>query len=239
MKKIGKLLRIAFIAIIALFMFNACDCIKGEGSIVSEDRNVKDFDGIELDISANVYLEKSNTFKLRIEAQENILDEIETYVSAGMLHIDYDDLCVISRRSVKIYISMPELTEIEVGGSGSVISSDTFDCKNLKLRISGSGDIEIGAIAQTIKCSINGSGDIELTGSADELEVSIRGSGDVEAIHTEAENVYVSVRGSGRSRVHATDYLEVDISGSGDVYYKGRPDIDSDINGSGNLRRIN
>ena len=238
MKKLAKIFSNAIIVVVLLLSFNSCDCINGEGPIVSEDRNLKDFDGIELDISANVYLEKSNTFKFRIEAQENILDEVETFVSAGLLHIRYDNLCVMSRRSVRIYISMPELTDIEVGGSGKVLSSDVFDCNNLRLRVSGSGDIELGAIAKTIECVISGSGEIDLTGSAEELEISIRGSGDVEAIRTDAQKVYVSVRGSGRTRVHAIDYLDADISGSGDILYKGNPDVDSDINGSGDLRRI-
>ena len=170
MKKLAKFLSSAIIVVVLLLSFNSCDCIKGEGPIVSEDRNLKDFDGIELDISANVYLEKSNTFKFRIEAQENILDEIETFVSAGLLHIRYDNLCVMSRRSVRIYISMPELTDIEVGGSGKVLSSDVFDCNNLRLRVSGSGDIELGAIAKTIECVISGSGEIDLRKS-EEIDV--------------------------------------------------------------------
>ncbi len=238
MKKITKIFSIVFFAAILLFGFSSCDCIKGEGSIVSENRNLDDFDGIELDIAAHVYLEKSDTFKFRIEAQENILDEVETFVSAGLLRIKYDNYCVISRRDVRIYISMPELTEIEVGGSGEVLASDVFECDKLRLKISGSGGIELEAIAEFIECSISGSGGIDLSGTTEELDVSIRGSGDVHALRTEAKNVYVSVKGSGDSRVYATEYLEADVSGSGDVFYKGNPDIDSNINGSGDIRRI-
>lgn len=238
MKNSTKLFSNVFFAVVILFAFISCDCIKGEGPIQSENRNLDNFDGIELNISAHVYLEKSDDFKFRIEAQESLLNEIETFVSAGMLRIQYESACVTSRKAIRIYISMPEITEIEVGGSGDVVGSGVFECRDLKLRISGSGNIDLEAIAKSIECSINGSGDINLSGSTDELEVTIHGSGNVDAVRAEAKRVYVNVRGSGSSKVYAIDYLNADISGSGDVSYKGKPDIDSDVNGSGDIKRV-
>lgn len=238
MKKIISILSNIIITALVVLFFNSCDCIKGEGPVESESRNLKNFDGIELDISAHVYLEKSDTFKFKIEAQENLLNEIETFVSAGMLRIQYETSCVMSRKAIRIYIGMPELTEIEIGGSGDVISSSIFECRDLKLKISGSGSIDLEAIAGSVDCLINGSGDIDLSGSANELDVTIHGSGGVDADRTIARKVYVKVRGSGSTKVHAVDYLRADISGSGDIMYKGRPDIDSDIDGSGDLKRI-
>lgn len=238
MKKSIKFFSIIFFAAVILFSINSCNCIQGEGPIQSENRDLNNFDGIDLGISAHVYLEKSDTYTFSIEAQENLLDEIETFVSGGILRIQYENVCVTSRKAIRIYIGMPELTEIEIGGSGDVVGSGVFECRNLKLRISGSGSIDLEAIAKSIDCKISGSGNIDLSGSTDELEVVIRGSGNVDAVRSVAKKVFVSVNGSGNSKVYALNYLDVDISGSGDVLYKGRPDIDSDINGSGDIRRI-
>ncbi|MBC34947.1 MAG: hypothetical protein CL663_02735 [Bacteroidetes bacterium] len=216
----------------------ACNCIKGEGPMRSESRSVKKFTGIELDISANVYVEKSRDFYFEIEAQESLLKLIKTRVEGRTLHIYLDGNCLMSHRGISIKIGMPEVDLLDIGGSGSITLEDQFTTDYLITKVSGSGDIVADIIADEIECDINGSGSIELLGETSSLEVDISGSGDVDAIRLKSRKVYVDIHGSGGARVHAADFLRVDISGSGDVRYRGKPDIDSNINGSGDLIRL-
>ena len=236
MKKL-KQLSILILSITLLLNLSACDCIEGEGPIRTENRSIDDFNGIDLDIAANVIITKSDEFSFKIQAQENLHDFIMTRVEGGNLHIYVKENCINSR-GIEIYISMPEIQELEVGGSGNITLEDHFESKRIYMTVSGSGDIEADVTADKIECEINGSGSIELYGNTKKLKIGIRGSGDVEALRLAAEDVYIGIYGSGNSRVFAEDFLEVYIAGSGTVKYKGRPDIDSDIDGSGNLVKL-
>ncbi len=220
------------------FAFTACDCIEGDGPIETENRNQQGFDAIELEVSANVYIKQADIFEIKIEAQQNILDIIRTKVRGNALVIDYNEMCVMNSRSIDIYISMPELSELNVDGSGDIVSDDVFESDEIYMSVSGSGSIEIEVEAEEVDLKINGSGDILVSGSTLKLYTSTSGSGDIQANRLKADDVKVKISGSGSVKVYAIEYLEAKISGSGSIYYNGNPRIDSNINGSGRLRKI-
>lgn len=221
-----------------LFAFSACDCIEGEGPVETEHRNQRGFDAIELEISANVYIKQADQFEIKIDAQQNILDILRTRIRGNTLVIDYEEMCVMNRSSIDIYISMPELSELNVDGSGDIVSDDVFGSDEIYMSISGSGSIDVEVEAEEVDLKISGSGDIIVSGRTVKLFTSTSGSGVIQANRLKADNVKVRISGSGSVKVYAIEYLETKISGSGSVYYNGDPRINSNINGSGRIRKI-
>jgi hypothetical protein len=68
--------------------------------------------------------------------------------------------------------------------------------------------------------------------------VSVAGSGDAWLRELEAEDVKVSVAGSGDARVNARQRLRVAVAGSGDVRYTGpASNVTTVVTGSGTVRR--
>ena len=63
------------------------------------------------------------------------------------------------------------------------------------------------------------------------------GSGDVRTEALKADDVSVSIAGSGDASVHADKTLSVSIAGSGDVSYRGEAQVKSSIAGSGSVNR--
>ncbi|MBU1012898.1 MAG: DUF2807 domain-containing protein [Bacteroidetes bacterium] len=226
------------ILILGLILFTSCDCIEGEGPTVSETRNVSNFDAIELEASANVFITKSDNFEIKIKGQQNILDILRTRLRGRTLVIEYDEACVMNSRSLEIFISMPEITEIQIDGSGEVESEDVFIMDDLYLGVSGSGSIELEIKSTRVEAEINGSGSVFLTGETDRFISSIRGSGDIKASRLKAGRAKVHIGGSGSTYIYALDDLDVGISGSGNVNYLGDPSINTKVNGSGNVRKI-
>lgn len=221
-----------------IFAFTACDCIEGDGPIETENRNQRGFDAIELEISGNVYIKQADQFEITIKAQQNILDIIRTRVRGNTLVIDYEEMCVMNTRSIDIYISMPELSALDVDGSGDIVSDDVFESVEIYMSVSGSGSIDVEVKAEEVDLDINGSGDIIVSGSTLSLYTSTSGSGDIQANRLKANDVKVRISGSGSVKVYATEYLEARISGSGSIYYNGDPRINTHINGSGRVRKI-
>ncbi|MFI5217873.1 MAG: head GIN domain-containing protein [Bacteroidia bacterium] len=219
-----------------LFSMNSCHiiCTEGKGPMKSEQRNPGEFSEISLDIPADLKVIKGDDFSVNIEAEENLLEKIKTKIRSHALNID-SERCLDPGQRIKITVALPELEELEVNGSGNITMPDTFQVKDIKLEIKGSGDINAKLVAAKIKSSIMGSGNIILQGSANEHETSIMGSGDVKAGQLPCNSSEIDVNGSGDVHVYVIQNLDVQINGSGSVHYKGKPSVSTHINGSGKV----
>ncbi len=204
-----------------------------------DDRHLTDFSKISLSISADLFLTQSNNYSVVLEGSNDDLDKVITEVENGRLIIK---LKKNNTRigDVKIYVSMPDISDIDLAGSGSIVASKTVKVSEIDLCISGSGDIRFDDLqTKETDAEITGSGEITLNGSnKGELDITITGSGDMDAEAFESENVEVDITGSGSAKVFATENLETNITGSGDVRYKGNPLIDAQSVGSGKTRHL-
>jgi len=242
MKKIRFILPVLMIGIVALF--TSCGkgngVIKGSGPVVKQEFDLPPVSAISLSIDANVILTRGDSQTVLIEGQQNIINNIEKYVTSdGYWNIAYYN-SVRNHAGVTIFITTPMIDYATISGSGSIQSTNSFtDTTNVYLTISGSGSIFMNTTAHIIESNISGSGFIHLGGSAFEHRINISGSGDIRAFDLATTNTYVKISGSGNSEVWATNYLDVIISGSGSVYYRGNPQINVNISGSGGIFNAN
>jgi hypothetical protein len=210
--------------------------IRGEGPKITKTLDVDNFDGVGLSINADLYLTQGDSYSFRIEAQENIIENIETDIDGGYLKIKFDKN-VGRHAGITIWITMPTLTKAYLSGSGLIKSERPFKgLGNLEVGISGSGDIDLAFDAADVNTRISGSGDIRLNGSARNMEIRISGSGEVAAGGLTTNNCSVRISGSGDCEVNAEGDLVVSTSGSGDVYYRGRPRVKAKVSGSGEVQ---
>ncbi len=232
------MIRSIFFSAIILFLVTSCDfdCIEGHGDVKSQTRTMKPFKKISLGVDAKVILVKDSVQSVRIEAQSNLLDAIDTEVSGDCLNIDTEG-CISTHKPIVIYVSMTDLEGVEVNGSGTIESQSNFPAEDVELKINGSGTMTLELSAKTIDAVINGSGDVNLKGSTREFKGEIAGSGNLNTDKMPADESKVEIHGSGNAYVFAIRKLDVDVAGSGNVYYKGTPDISTNISGSGRLEK--
>lgn len=210
-------------------------CLEGEGDSIEEELFLNDFSKIKLKIDADVYLTQGEAQEVKVLGQQNIIHQLDLDVNAETWEIEFDD-CVKNYNDLKIYITIPELKELNISGSGMIYGENDFSVGDLRLRISGSGDIDIYLTGSTgVDSKITGSGEIKIAGAAEDFELKISGSGDYEGFDLITEDGDIEISGSGDAEVTANDDLDVKITGSGDVYYKGEPDLDLDVSGSGDV----
>ncbi|WP_242928701.1 head GIN domain-containing protein [Pontibacter vulgaris] len=220
------------------FLFISCDengpCIRGEGDVETRELQLDEFNGVYVNGSTKVYIERGAQQHVEVKGQPNILDELETEVSDGVWRIE-TDRCLRRHKTIEVYITIPELRYAEVNGSGSLVTEDTFEVQEFQARVSGSGDITARFDASKGISRISGSGNIRLNGNAALHNVSISGSGNLRAFGLDTRTTTVDISGSGEAEVTATETLDATISGSGKVYYQGSPTVNSRITGSGKV----
>lgn len=218
------------------FMLHSCsiNCVDGSGNVKTENRVVEEFTSIAVAGNGHIILDQNGESAIRIEADDNLLDEITTEVRGGKLYIKTEH-CIKRYTKLNYYISLGELKKISLSGSGTIEAKDKIKSNALEVKISGSGEVMLSLQVNELKTHISGSGDCKYKGNVMKHNLSLSGSGRIEAFDLITEETRIDVSGSAEALVNATNKLNVDISGSGDVYYTGRPKIKSDISGSGSL----
>jgi hypothetical protein len=209
------------------------------GDNIKEQRNIGEFKKISLNGHGTIMLEQGEKESLEVEASENLMEYILTEVRGDELIISYKNIPSGLRSfSVKYYITVKELENIDILGSGKVDSS-TITSSEIELLIDGSGNMSMSLDTKKLLATIKGSGKYELSGSAEQQEINISGSGKFfgsELVGNEGE---VDIDGSGKVEINTKEKLDVIIGGSGSVYYLGDPTMSTvDISGSGKIEKL-
>lgn len=230
------------LAVSIMFITTACaqwssERVRGNGDVVTKTRNVGSYDGVKLVGSMNVQLVSGSEGKLTIEAESNLQEHILTEVKNGMLKISTEKGYNLSPKDdILITVPVESISEISVTGSGDIWTKDMLKSSNMKVQVTGSGDLVLDLEVKNLEGMVTGSGDITLKGRSQNFECTVTGSGDFEAYELQAENVEARVSGSGDIMVNASNSLKASVSGSGDIVYKGNPaKQDFKTHGSGSV----
>ncbi len=213
--------------------------IEGSGTIITEERALNNFTGIQSTGSFEVIITQDASQKVVVKTDDNIMPYVQTEVTGGKLRIFFSDKYRnYDPTSVTVYISSSFIEDISLSGSGSVRSTNQLKSKNPHYSLSGSGSINLSVTAEAIETSISGSGNIDLKGSASSAKHTISGSGNLDALSLNSPDVKVKISGSGDCSINAETSLDVIISGSGNVKYKGSPRLITSISGSGKVKPL-
>ncbi|WP_158085165.1 head GIN domain-containing protein [Niastella vici] len=234
-----KNFHLALCVILLFLIFSSCRKITGKGPVVTESRQTASFNGLELKIDADVFFTQDSVYKVELQAQENVLDEIETTVINNNLQIRFrhSNTRIHSNDGISIYVSGPDVRSLTVDGSGYLEATAPVTPANLGLYVNGSGNIRVNNATTTqVDANIDGSGHITVSsGNANTANVRISGSGLLDVAGIMVKDADASISGSGNIKVFATQNLHASISGSGSIIYKGNPAVTTHINGSGTV----
>lgn len=211
--------------------------------LLREDRPVSNFSGIAVGGSLKVYVKLGNTESLRLEGDQEAIDELTTEVKDGTLTIRpkrsqwKDWFKKFSNAKVTAYITAKKLTNLAISGSGSIDVEQAINSDSFNTAISGSGNIKATVNTQNFQSSISGSGGLNISGKAKKAEIAISGSGNFSGRDFSADNVEAHVSGSGSMYIGAKESLTAAISGSGNITYTGNPTVKKAVAGSGKVRK--
>lgn len=235
--------------------------MRGSGEVVEEDRDVSNVSGIELAMPGTLQIVMGGGESLRIEAEDNLLEYIETDVRAGRLVIE-------SRRGIRLqtthpinyYLTVADLNTMVISSSGDVEADDlqtesvsviisssgdlsigSLDCSSLDVNVSSSGNVAIAElVAESISVQISSSGNLEiLGGQVQQQDITISSSGEYRARDLSSVEAEVTLTSNGTATIRVSDHLNGRLSSSGDIYYIGNPEVNVRTTSSGRTVPIN
>ena len=215
--------------------------IKGNGNVVTVERQVGSYEAITVGGFYEVTLVKGAEGKITMTAEDNILEYIETEVRGSTLTIKSKDNMQLKPslgEKVSITIPIKEIDAIRLSGSGKVSSSVTLESDNFKVHTSGSRNAELSIIANRITIISSGSSNITLGGSAKSLDITASGSSNLRAFELMSDTADIRSSGSSNIRIAVKDRIDLRSSGSSNIKYRGNPEkVHSKSSGSSNVSK--
>lgn len=237
-----KLKAIVFFLVSPLFL---------QAQVTKKTLELPEFKSISVNSNYTVYLKQTNKQEVSVEALTEIYDLTDIHVENGVLLINVerkpdnanksiwakiDDIKV--NPTMKLMISMKNITDLQVNGGGKIISENSIAAATLNLVVAGSGSMDVDIKGDQVTAEVSGSGKMALKGYATNMSALISGSGSINAFDCPLETAKAKISGSGICELNVTTTLDALVFGSGAVKHKGNTkNTSKKVYGSGSVDR--
>ncbi len=213
--------------------------VNGDGDVITEERHVdQDFEQVRGSRGLDVYLTEGNENKIVVEADENLLDLIETTVSNGKLTIT-SSKNIGRAKAKKVHVTYVKLTNIEASSGSDVIGNSVIKSETLTLDSSSGADLEVEVFAKDLYVETSSGADIEVTGKSSTLYANASSGSEIDAKKLEVTNCNAKASSGADITVTVNNKLNAKASSGGDVKYYGDPvSVSKKDSSSGSIRKM-
>ncbi len=204
--------------------------INGNGNVVEEKRKAGDFDEIKVTRGMNVHISTGDDFKVVVKADDNLLDAIVTSVEG-------DRLIVTATKNIRhatskdVYVTLPELEEVNAFAGSNVYSENTLTVSDLDISASAGSNVKLSLSADEINASASAGSNISLEGNTDYLNARASAGSNIRAEELKASDAEVKVSSGANMWISTKDQMHAKASSGGNIFYAGDPD-ETDISKS-------
>ena len=171
--------------------------------------NVAPFERIRIDAPCNVYFTQGDTTMVKVVASDaEVMEKFKVTVDDGCLDIRMKGKGWSNwkkKRSATIYVSSPDLIEVDMHGAGNFEVEGQLDTDTLRLRLKGAGNMDFpNIICDRIEAHLKGVGNMDFHQlQTQQAEISLRGVGNIDAHFVKSGSVRCTLQGVG----------DIDLSG--------------------------
>ncbi len=208
--------------------------------LAQEKRAVSGYSGVSNAGPLDVIIDINGKEGLTIDADDDLLKDIETVVEDGVLRIKYKNKNWGNWNNKKgsVYVSAKKLNKISNSGSGNTSVKGAVKASELMIAQSGSGNFSATIEATSLNVSISGSGNSTINGKASNANIRISGSGNFNGKSLNTNTADVSLSGSGNIYIMANETVNAKTSGSGSIKVGGNAKLNSVKSGSGTISKL-
>lgn len=173
--------------------------VRGNGQVSTQSRELTPFSQVKFLGSFDVILVPGSHPGAELSGEDNLFSYIRTEVRDQTLLISTQSGYHIHfTRPMTVRVSVGELENISLLGSGDLHGKGTISGNNMVVRLQGSGNISLNLnVRGILKTMVTGSGNLSLSGKASQASLSLTGSGNIDATRLRAGNWETNKVGSG------------------------------------------
>ena len=225
--------------------------------------DIKDFEGVNVSIPANVVIKESDKFSVTIDATEREFEYL------AVEKFSDDVLKIYSKRTkwrwkdwkdsdkTSIVIELPSINTLETSGASntdiefSSIEDLTLvlrgasdldinsDISKLNAKISGASDVNINGNIVDSNFKVSGASDVDIEGNGENLILRVSGASDFDGREFTVNTISLIASGASTSHIYSVDRISVDASSASNVYHYGTGSIDDfDLSSAASFKSV-
>jgi hypothetical protein len=210
MEKIMNFLNLRLAALVSLLFLNTAlitNCahhkVVGSGLIKPKPRTVREFKEIELHADGIMHIQQGAFDSLTIQADDNILEDVESKVEDRCLKITTKPGVQISPTQPITYnVTVQDLNKLTVVGSAKVFVSN-IDSASLTVNLHNNSNVTISG--KTLRQTIN-----------------IEDSGIYDAKKLTSQETTANIQNQGQAYVNVSNHIEANVKDDGRLEYVGK-----------------
>lgn len=244
-----NILKMKLIKIILLLLFglslNSCffdinfGYENGNGNLKTEERYVNQkFDEIIGSGGLEIYLTEGPENKIIIEADENLVEIIETSISKGILTVQTKKNIARSKAK-RVLITFKNLSAIKASSGATIKGKSIIRNKILTLESSSGANIDIEVFAKELFTKTNSGASINIYGKATMLYAQTSSGSELNAKDLNTINSDIKAHSGAKIMVNTQNKLKATSSSGGNIKYYGNPNsVIKNERSSGSIKKM-
>ena len=202
------------------------DCMRGNGLAFVSEKKITPFYKLSINGGFKVLLIQGEQELIKIKADKNLHEYIETDVRNGVLIVStVRNICIDESEELTIVINYKDISEVGINGAVYLKTKNVMKTEYLKMLINGAANVELDIEAEQIFARINGAANMDLSGEVYRADVDVTGAGNIDASTLLTEHFRINMSGAGHADLLVNNVLDAAISGIGNIQYAGNPRV--------------
>ena len=188
----------------------------------TEDRDVPDFDAVQIASGIRATVEIGPRKPVRVEADDAVLPLLDIRVEDGALRVGFKpETHLRGNHRVSVSIQTPQLRAVGASG-GSVVRATMTRAEQSALQASGGSELHLrGVDANHLEVQGSGGSVVEVDGRAATLDLQISGGTRLLGRNLSLKDVVVQASGGSQGELRADGRIRGSLSGASELHVRG------------------
>lgn len=197
--------------------------ITGSGNVSTEKRNVANFDKVTISQGLECEIIYSDKLEVTVEADDNLINGIQTTVENGTLEIssEYDNY--INVTSKRIIVHMPKIVSLESTSGSMLKSGNILKSDDITLKSSSGSSLEVEVEADKVTLETSSGSEQTVIGKALKVYSASSSGSTIDADELLANEVFAQSTSGSSTSVNAAVLLDGKASSGSSISYSNSP----------------
>ena len=226
-----------FLLIPVIALFVSCNFKSGSGNVVSEKRNLASFHGVSASQGFDVEIKIGQVQEVVIEADDNLIGDVKTTVSGGVLKISLDEHNV-NNTHLKAFITATSINSLKTSSAASIITRDEINADDeMQIDASSGSNITAKVNSPSVSAKSSSGSEINLSGRTKNFIAKSSSGATLKAYDLLSENTKASGSSGASLHVHASVTLDASASSGANIGYRGGANVSKSVSSGGGVSK--
>jgi hypothetical protein len=217
--------------------------VTASGNPETREFTITEFTRIQAATAFKIQVNRSDSFKVQVTADDNLLDVLDISRSGNTLHLQTKPNTSVLNSTLSAVVTLPRLRGLDISGGaranieefnsndsaafkisgGGILNMENIKTADTTWDVSGAGSVNGEATMGDIKFIVSGAGKINLDGSGTSATIEASGVSRLDLSEFKLQSVRVILSGGSETRVDSQKITSADLSGESHLYYADSP----------------